>query len=138
MRTWRRCDLEKSLSTLDPVQPQQGASSGCRNSGVELKGVVTGDVVFDHVYFGVPRGKARKDWSKTIDQITALDPAVIVPGHKGPGATRDMRSIQSMKKYVADWDANVASSKDAAGMEARVLAQYPGTSTGSLRMLIGA
>ena len=62
-----------------------------------------GDIVFDHVYFGVPRGKAREDWSKTIDRITALKPAIIVPGHEGPGATRDMRSIQFMKKYIADW-----------------------------------
>jgi hypothetical protein len=37
-----------------------------------------------------------------------------------------MRSIQFMKKYIADWDANVASSKDAAEMKAKVLAQYSG------------
>lgn len=91
-----------------------------------LQAVVTGDIVFDHVYFGVPRGKAREDWSKTIDQITALNPAIIVPGHEGPGATRDMRSIQFMKKYIADWDANVAASKNAAEMKEKVLAQYPG------------
>ena len=108
--------------------PVQGGD-GPGNSFVyipSLKAVITGDIVFDHVYFGVPRGKAREDWSKTIDQITALNPAIIVPGHEGPGATRDMRSIQFMKKYIADWDANVASSKDAAEMKAKVLAQYPG------------
>jgi glyoxylase-like metal-dependent hydrolase (beta-lactamase superfamily II) len=108
--------------------PVQG-SDGPGNSFVyipSLKAVVTGDIVFDHVYFGVPRAKAREDWSKTSDQISALDPAVIIPGHEGPGATRDLRSIQFMKKYIADWDANVASSKDAAEMKAKVLAQYPG------------
>ncbi len=108
-----------------PVQGDDGPG----NSFVyipSLKTVVTGDIVFDHVYFGVPRGKAREDWSKTIDQITALQPVIIVPGHEGPGATRDMRSIQFMKKYIADWDSNVASSKDAAEMKAKVLAQYPG------------
>ena len=31
-----------------------------------------------------------------------------------------------MKKYIADWDKNVAASKDAAEMRARVLKQYPG------------
>ena len=72
------------------------------------------------------RDKAREDWSKTIDQITALSPALIVPGHEGPGATRDMRAIQFMKKYIADWDANVASSKNASEMKTKVLAQYPG------------
>jgi glyoxylase-like metal-dependent hydrolase (beta-lactamase superfamily II) len=126
-------ELTTPVLTLEGEQfpitgPVQG-SDGPGNSFVyipTLKAVVTGDVVFDHVYFGVPRGKAREDWSKTIDQITALDPAVIVPGHEGPGATRDMRSIQFMKKYIADWDANVASSKDAAEMKNKVLAQYPG------------
>jgi glyoxylase-like metal-dependent hydrolase (beta-lactamase superfamily II) len=112
-----------------PITGPVRGSDGPGNSFVyipSLKAVVTGDIVFDHVYFGVPRGEAREEWSKTIDQITALDPAIIVPGHQGPGATRDMRSIQFMKKYIADWDANVAASKDAAEMKAKVLAQYPG------------
>ncbi len=126
-------ELTTPVLTLEGEQfpitgPVQG-DDGPGNSFVyipSLKAVVTGDVVFDHVYFGVPRGKAREDWNKTIDQITALEPAIIVPGHEGPGATRDGRSIEFMKKYIADWDANVASSKDAAEMKAKVLAQYPG------------
>ena len=91
-----------------------------------LKAVVAGDTVFDHVYFGVPKDKAREDWMKTLDQITALKPVIIVPGHQGPGATRNMESIAFMKKYIADWDANVTSSKNAAEMRAKVLKQYPG------------
>jgi hypothetical protein len=31
-----------------------------------------------------------------------------------------------MKQYMADWDANVMRSKDAASMRANVLKQYPG------------
>jgi hypothetical protein len=34
-----------------------------------------------------------------IDQIAALEPEVVVAGHEGPGATRDMRSIEFMKQY---------------------------------------
>ena len=86
---------------------------------------MTGDVVFDHVYFGVPRAAARENWQKTIDQITALKPSIVIPGHQGPGATDDMRAIDFMKKYIADWDANVARSKDAAEMKANVLKEYP-------------
>jgi len=54
-----------------------------------LKAVVTGDIVCDHVYFGVPRDQARENWQKTIEQIAALKPAIVIPGHEGPGATRD-------------------------------------------------
>jgi hypothetical protein len=87
---------------------------------------VAGDCVFDHVYFGVPKDKAREDWMKTLDQIAALNPAMIIPGHQGPGATDNMTSIAWMRKYIADWDANVASSKAAAEMRAKVAKQYPG------------
>jgi glyoxylase-like metal-dependent hydrolase (beta-lactamase superfamily II) len=91
-----------------------------------LKAVIAGDTVFDHGYFGIPRDKAREDWMKTLDQISALNPAILIPGHEGPGATRNLSAIAFMKKYIADWDANVAASKDPAEMRARVLKQYPG------------
>lgn len=48
---------------------------------------------------------------------------MIIPGHEGPGATRDLRSIEFMRKYIADWDANVARSKNAADMRRNVLEQ---------------
>jgi len=91
-----------------------------------LKAVVAGDTVFDRVYFGVPRDKAREEWMKTLDQISALQPAILIPGHEGPGARHDLSAIAFMKKYIADWDANVAASKSAAEMREKVLQQYPG------------
>jgi glyoxylase-like metal-dependent hydrolase (beta-lactamase superfamily II) len=111
-----------------PVTGPVGGSDGPGNSFVyipSLKAVVTGDIVFDHAYFGVQRDKAREEWLKSLDQILALKPEVIVPGHEGPGATRNPASIAFMRKYVADWDANVAKSKDAADMRKRVLKKYP-------------
>ena len=112
-----------------PVTGPVPGSDGAGNSYVfvpSLKAVVTGDIVFDHVYFGVQRDKAREDWSKTIDQILALKPEVVIPGHEGPGAKHDVSAIQFMKKYIADWDANVAKSKNAAEMRTNVLKEYPG------------
>src|SRR5688572_8341656 len=126
-------ELATPVLTLEgeefPITGGVQGSDGPGNSFVwvpSLKAVITGDIVFDRVYFGVPRAEARDNWLKTINQITALKPAVVIPGHEGPGATRDMRSIDFMKKYIADWDVNVARSKTAADMRAKVLEQYPG------------
>ena len=126
-------ELATPVLTLEgeafPITGGVQGSDGPGNSFIwvpSLKAVITGDIVFDHVYFGVPRDAARENWLKTISQIAALDPAIVIPGHEGPGATRDMRSIDFMKKYIADWDVNVARSKTAAEMRARVLEQYPG------------
>jgi len=112
-----------------PVTGPVPGSDGAGNSFVfipSLRAVVTGDIVFDHVYFGVPRDKAREDWSKTIDQIMALKPEIVIPGHEGPGAKHDASAIAFMKKYIADWDINVSKSKTGAEMRENVLKQYPG------------
>jgi glyoxylase-like metal-dependent hydrolase (beta-lactamase superfamily II) len=126
-------ELATPVLTLEGVEfPITGGVQGADGPGNSfvyvppLKAVITGDIVFDRAYFGVPRDAARENWLKTIGQIAALNPAIVVPGHEGPGATRDMRSIEFMKKYIADWDANVARSKTAAEMRANVLKQYPG------------
>jgi glyoxylase-like metal-dependent hydrolase (beta-lactamase superfamily II) len=126
-------ELAAPVLTLEgeefPITGGVQGADGPGNSFVwvpSLKAVITGDIVFDHVYFGVPRDQARQNWQKTIDQLAALNPAIVIPGHEGPGATRDMRSIDWMKKYMADWDVNVSRSKDAAEMRANVLRQYPG------------
>ena len=112
-----------------PITGPVGGSDGPGNSFVwiaPLKAVVTGDIVFDHAYFGVTKDKNREEWLKSVDQILALNPEIIVPGHEGPKATRNAKSIAWMKKYIADWEANVAKSKDAADMKKRLLKQYPG------------
>ena len=126
-------ELAAPVLTLEgeefPITGGVQGADGPGNSFVyvpSLRAVITGDIVFDHAYFGVPREAARENWLKTIAQIAPLNPAIVVPGHEGPGATRDMRSIDFMKKYIADWDANVARSKNAAEMRANVLKQYPG------------
>ncbi|MEO8308903.1 MAG: MBL fold metallo-hydrolase [Pseudomonadota bacterium] len=126
-------ELTEPFLTLEgeqfPVTGPVAGSDGPGNSFVyipSLKAVVTGDIVFDHVYFGVQRDKGREDWSKSIDQILALKPLIIVPGHEGPGATRNVASIEFMKKYIADWDINVARSKSPAEMRENVSRQYPG------------
>ena len=125
-------ELATPVLTLEgeefPITGGVQGADGPGNSFVyvpSLQAVITGDIVFDRAYFGVPRDAARENWSKTIAQITALNPRIIVPGHEGPGATRDLRSIEFMKKYIADWDANVTRSKDAAEMRVNVLKQYP-------------
>src|SRR6202140_1249222 len=121
-------ELTTPVLTLEgenfPITGGVQGADGPGNSFVyipSLKAVVTGDIVFDQVYFGVPRDSARENWTKTISQIAALNPSIVIPGHEGPAATHDMRAIEWMKKYMADWDANVAKSKSAAEMRANVL-----------------
>jgi glyoxylase-like metal-dependent hydrolase (beta-lactamase superfamily II)/catechol 2,3-dioxygenase-like lactoylglutathione lyase family enzyme len=125
-------ELASPMLTLEGQQfPITGGVQGADGPGnsfvwiPSLKAVVTGDIVFDHTYFGVPRDMARENWRKTIDQLAALKPEIVIPGHEGRGATHDWKAIDWMNKYIAEWDANVRRSKNAAEMRANVLRQYP-------------
>jgi len=90
-----------------------------------IRTVVGGDIIFSGVHFGVPAGDNRALWIKSLDQIVALNPAVIVPGHQVSGAPNDLSTIAFMKKYMEDWDTSVAASKSADELIARVKKQYP-------------
>jgi glyoxylase-like metal-dependent hydrolase (beta-lactamase superfamily II) len=92
----------------------------------QLKAVIAGDTVFDQTYMPIATGAAREEWMRTLDQIAALQPTIVIPGHEGRGARHDLSAIAFMKKYLADWDVNLAASKTAAEMKERVLKQYPG------------
>jgi glyoxylase-like metal-dependent hydrolase (beta-lactamase superfamily II) len=97
-------ELATPVLTLEGEQfPITGGVQGADGPGnsfvyiPSLKAVVTGDIVFDHAYFGVPREMARENWMKTVDQLAMLKPSVVIPGHEGKGATHDWKAIDWMK-----------------------------------------
>jgi glyoxylase-like metal-dependent hydrolase (beta-lactamase superfamily II) len=113
----------ESLQIVGGVQ-----GDGPNNSFVwipSIRTVVAGDIVFSGVHFGVPSGNNRTEWLKALDQITALNPAVVIPGHHVPGAKNDRSAIEFMKKYMQDWDKSVAASKSADELRAQMKKLYP-------------
>lgn len=90
-----------------------------------IRTVVAGDVVFSGVHFGVPSGNSRTEWLKTLDQIAALKPAVVIPGHQVAGAKNDLSAVEFMKAYMQDWDKAVAASKNADEFRAQMKTRYP-------------
>ena len=90
-----------------------------------LKAVIAGDIVFSGVHFGVPTGENRALWLKTLEQIAALKPAIVIPGHQVRGAANDLTALDFMRKYMQDWDAAVAASKTPDELVARMKKLYP-------------
>jgi hypothetical protein len=50
--------------------------------------IVAGDVVYNqcHMYVGDTTPESRRSWIAALDQLAALNPAIVVAGHKKPGA----------------------------------------------------
>jgi glyoxylase-like metal-dependent hydrolase (beta-lactamase superfamily II) len=114
--------------TLEIHGPVQGDAT--TNSYVwipSIKAVVTGDIVYQGVYpwTAETTPETRQAWLKTLDELSALAPAVVVAGHKDPKLKDDITGIEATRAYLKDFDAAVAASKSAEELEAKMKAKYP-------------
>jgi len=68
--------------------------------------VVAGDVVYNqcHMYVGDTTPESRKNWIAALDRLAALNPAMVVAGHKKPGAPDSPSAIHDTKGYLQDFD----------------------------------
>jgi glyoxylase-like metal-dependent hydrolase (beta-lactamase superfamily II) len=68
--------------------------------------VVAGDVVYNqcHMYVGDTTPESRKNWIAALDRLAALNPTMVVAGHKKPGAPDSPSTIQDTKRYLEDFD----------------------------------
>jgi glyoxylase-like metal-dependent hydrolase (beta-lactamase superfamily II) len=68
--------------------------------------IVAGDVVYNqcHMYVGDTTPESRKNWIAALDRLAALNPTMVVAGHKKPGAPDSPSAIQDTKRYLLDFD----------------------------------
>src|SRR5271163_2275896 len=68
--------------------------------------VVAGDVVYNQcrVYVGDTTPESRKNWIAALDRLAALNPTMVVAGHKKTGAPDSPSTIQETKRYLQDFD----------------------------------
>ena len=68
--------------------------------------IVAGDVVYNqcHMYVGDTTPESRRNWIAALDRLAALNPAIVVAGHKKPGAPDSPSTIQDTKRYLQDFD----------------------------------
>ena len=60
--------------------------------------VVAGDVVYNQcrMYVGDTTAESRKNWIAALDRLAALNPAIVVAGHKKPGAPDSSSVIEEL------------------------------------------
>ncbi len=68
--------------------------------------IVAGDVVYNQcrMYVGDTTPESRKNWIADLDRLAALNPAIVVAGHKKPGALDSPSAIQDTRRYLEDFD----------------------------------
>jgi len=99
-----------------------------------LRAVVAGDILFSGVHFAVPR--MREEWLKSLDQIAALKPEIVIPGHQVVGARNDLSILDFMKTYMKDFDKALVATKTSTEFMTYMKSVYP--SAGMDRTMVNA
>lgn len=80
-----------------------------------LRAVAAGDVVYNkvHMLTALTEATAREAWIASIGSIAALDPDIVVAGHKRVGAPDSRDAIEQSEQYPRDFS-RVAAESDTA------------------------
>src|SRR2546428_10681138 len=82
-----------------------------------LAAVIAGDVAYNgiHQWLAQTDHAKRMQWIASVEQIEALEPRVVVAGHKRPDARDDSPNtiLGDTKIYIRDFDQSLADSSSA-------------------------
>ncbi|NQD36731.1 MBL fold metallo-hydrolase [Permianibacter sp. IMCC34836] len=67
----------------------------------------------------------RAAWSRALERIAALQPAIVVPGHAQVGAAHDLSAVRYSQAYLATFERELAGAKDSAALIATMQQKYP-------------
>lgn len=113
--------------TIEVRGPAQGDDADSTYLWIpSIKTVVAGDVVFAgvHPWTAETDAEKRKAWIKTLDDIAALGPTTVIPGHQDGKAKADLSAVKATKDYLVAFDAAVSSSKSADEVEQKMKTKY--------------
>ena len=93
-----------------------------------LRALIAGDVVFQgtHVWLAESNAETRQAWLGSLRRLGALQPNIVVPGHKRSGdLPNSSDALAFTSQYITDFDAAKAVSNNADSLVAAVQRKYP-------------
>jgi hypothetical protein len=91
-----------------------------------IAAVVAGDVVYNQVHMLTVETdeRSRQAWMHSLDRIAALQPRIVVAGHKRVNAPDTPDNIGASKRYLADFTRIAAERKTVEGIVNAMLALH--------------
>jgi hypothetical protein len=80
----------------------------------------------------------RAAWVAQLDEMAALKPALVVPGHMKAGTKVDASTITFTKDYLQTFEKQLAASKNSAQLIEAMKKAYPQLTDGAMSLDMGA
>jgi glyoxylase-like metal-dependent hydrolase (beta-lactamase superfamily II) len=115
---------------LEIIGPMQGDHAHATAVWIpDAKALIAGDLLFNemHLWFGESLPPARQAWARSVERLAALGATTVVAGHKKPGLPDDASAIAYTRRYLGEFERDVAASNNSAELSARIHAAFPQT-----------
>ena len=80
----------------------------------------------------------RAAWVAQLDEMAALKPELVIPGHMQAGTAVDASAIRFTKDYLQAFEKNLAANKTSAALIGAMQQSYPQVTDGAMSLDIGA
>jgi len=93
-----------------------------------LRALIAGDLVFEgaHPWTASSTPAVRKAWIESVKKLEALQPAIVVAGHRAPDGTNSPAALVFTREYLEAFDEARATATSADELFQRMSARYPG------------
>jgi len=93
-----------------------------------IKAVVGGVLTYANIHPWIADAQtpqARQAWLKSLDELEALQPKTLIPGHYLGKPTFNLDDLRFTRDYLNDLDAELASARDSQALIATMTRKYP-------------
>ncbi|WAX80356.1 MBL fold metallo-hydrolase [Streptomyces sp. KMM 9044] len=94
----------------------------------EHRAILGGVLLFqnEHVWVAdTATPESRSVWIESLDEMTALDPAFVVPGHRLPTDTLDAGPVAYTRDYLTAFEEELARAENGEALTKALVARYP-------------
>jgi glyoxylase-like metal-dependent hydrolase (beta-lactamase superfamily II) len=94
----------------------------------EHRAILGGVALFqrEHVWVAdTAKPEQRAAWIALLDEMSALDPLLVVPGHRLPDTPADATAIAATREYLTAFEEELGKTADGAALTAALVARYP-------------
>nr|WP_315238313.1 MBL fold metallo-hydrolase [uncultured Flavobacterium sp.] len=106
-----------------------------------IKAVVGGITIFGTTFnlwmADAQTSEARNSWISVLDQITALNPEIVIPAHADTNSPFDISAVNHTKEYIQFYEEELKVNKTSEDLIQAVKTKYPGL-TFETALAIGA
>ncbi|MCF1592689.1 MBL fold metallo-hydrolase [Streptomyces muensis] len=94
----------------------------------EQRAILGGVLLFqqEHVWVADTRTpEQRAAWVELLDEMAALDPQLVVPGHRLPDTAADVSAIIATRDYLVAFEEELGKAADGAALTEALVARHP-------------